>query len=443
MLKTHPHQPMFSRTNDPASGRPLKVVLVNAADRGGGAEASTLSLHHALRQLGHESRLFVGTKLTNEEEVHEISRFRCFPGILRGAKILEDHFGWQYVYHPWFRRLDRLIPRDTDVVHIQSLWSGKLGYADVGGLPRLSRLFPTLMTLRDLWMLTGHCACPALGCERWKTGCGQCPDLGLAPAIPHDGTRFNWERKRRAIANSDLRIMTVSHWLADRVSESPIFAGKTIHAVHNGIDQDHFHPRSRLDMRHKLGLASEAFIVLLAGQSVEGTSRGGGAVDYALQALSASGVDPFVLAIGRSSARVLERWGGKGVAVPFQDDPSALAEYYAAADVTLVASLWETFGRIPAESQMCGVPVVGFATGGIPEIVLNEQTGLIVERMNALALGAALRTLHDDPNLRLRLGNAASQRAAAMFSNATIAQAYVAHYREVASTHRSSKLLRS
>ena len=156
-------------------------------------------------------------------------------------------------------------------------------------------------------------------------------------------------------------------------------------------------------MRHKLGLPSESFIVLLAGQSVEGTSRGGGAVDYALEALNASGIDPFVLAIGRSSARVLERWGGKGVAVPYQEDPSALAEYYAAGDVTLVASLWETFGRIAAESQMCGVPVVGFATGGIPEIVLHEQTGLIVERLNASALGAALRTLHDCPDLRLRL----------------------------------------
>ncbi|MBI3866082.1 MAG: glycosyltransferase [Planctomycetia bacterium] len=423
----------------PGRDRPLKVALVNAADRGGGAEASTLSLHRALLSLGHESHVFVGTKLTDDDSVHEIRRFRCFPGVLRGARLLEEKLGWQYLYHPWFRRLDRLLPPGIDVVHFQTLWSGKLGYADVGALPRLSRLFPTLMTLRDLWMLTGHCGYPALGCERWKTGCGQCPDLALAPAIPRDGTRFNWNRKRRAMARSNIRVTTVSHWLADRVRECPIFAGKAIHAVHNGIDELHFHPRPRAEMRRKLGLPEDAFIVLLAGQSVEGTSHGRGAVDYALEALNSCGVNPFVLAIGRSAARFIERWSGKGLAVPFLNDPSALAEHYAASDVTLVASLWETFGRIPAEAQMCGIPVAGFATGGIPEIVVHHETGLIAERLNAPALGAALRTLCEQPELRWRMGTDGAKRAAAMFSNATIAQTFIGHYGEVVAERRAAK----
>src|SRR5207248_2445527 len=106
--------------------------------------------------------------------------------------------------------------------------------------------------------------------------------------------------------------------------------------------EGHFYPRSRSAMRQKLELPQDEFIVLMTGQSVEGTSgRGTGAVDYALQALVASDTDPYVLAIGPSGAKVLERWGRKGRAVPFQTDPSALAEYYSAADVTLVASLWE------------------------------------------------------------------------------------------------------
>ena len=178
--------------------------------------------------------------------------------------------------------------------------------------------------------------------------------------------------------------------------------------------------------------------MLLAGQSVEGTSgRGTGALNYALEALGASGVDPFVLAVGRSSGVVMERWKRNGAAISFQDEPAVLAEYYAAADVTLVASLWETFGLIPAESQMCGVPVAAFATGGIPEIVLHEETGLVVERLNSAALGAALRKLHDHPQLRERMGAAAARRAAAKFSNAAMAQAYVEHYYEAVSERRS------
>ena len=416
----------------PGRDRPLNVALVHTADHGRGAEACTLALHHALLKLGHESNLYVGTKLTETENVHQIQRFRRFPGVLRTAKFLEERLGWQYLYHPWFRRLDRLFGTEPDVLHLHSLWSGRQGYADVGGVPRLSRRYPTLMTLHDMWMMTGHCACPALGCERWRTGCGQCPDLNLAPPIPHDGTRFNWKRKQRALQNSKLRVTTVSNWLADQIRESPIFTGVDVRTVYNGIDEGHFHPRSRPAMRSQHGLPRDAFIVMLTGQSVEGTSgRGNGAVDYALESLAASGVDPFVVAVGQSSQAVIERWGRKGLAVPFLTDPAVLAEYYSAADVTLVASLWETFGRIPAEAQMCGVPVASFATGGIPEIVLHDVTGLVVERLDAAALGAALRMLHDHPELRDRMGKAAAPRAAAMFSNTAIAQRYVDQYHEI------------
>lgn len=424
--------------------RPLNVVLVNSADLGGGAEASTMSLHRALKKLGHISRVYVGTKLTDAEDVHAIQRFRCFPGVLRAARFLEDHFGWQYLYHPWFRRLDRLIGAETDVVHYQSLWSGRFGYADVGAIPRLSRRFPSLMTLRDMWMLTGHCAYPAPDCERFKSGCGKCPDLGVGPPIRRDGTSFNWRRKRRVIQNSRLRITTVSNWLASQVRDTPIFAGKQIHTVYNGIESDDFHPRSRAEMRMKLGLPQDAFIVLLAGQSVEGTpARGPGARRYALEALTASGVDPFVLAIGRSAGEVMQSWKHNGVAIAFQDDPKVLAEYYAAADVTLVASLWETFGRVSAEAQMCGVPVVAFATGGIPEIVLNDETGLVVERLNSAALGAALRKLHDNPELRRRMGEAAARRATEKFSNTAIAQEYVEHYQDVIAERCAKRKVKS
>jgi glycosyltransferase involved in cell wall biosynthesis len=431
-LTSKVHEQTRQSRGIPGRDRPLNVALVHTADHGRGAEACTLALHVALRKLGHQSNLYVGTKLTATENVHEIQRFRSFPGVLRTAKFLEERLGWQYLYHPWFRQVDGLFGVKPDVLHLHSLWSGRMGYADVGGVPRLSRRYPTLMTLHDQWMLTGHCACPALGCERWRIGCGQCPDLNLAPQIPHDGTRFNWKRKQRAIQNSTLRVTTVSSWLGDLIRESPIFAGVDVRTVHNGIDEEHFYPRSRSAMRQQLGLRQDTFIVLLTGQSVEGTSgRGTGAVDYALQALAASGVDPFVLAIGQSSQSMIERWGRRGLAVPFLSDPSALAEYYSAADVTLVASLWETFGRIPAEAQMCGVPVATFATGGIPEIVLHEETGLVVERLNSAALGAALRRLHDHPELRDRMGEAAAPRARAMFSNTAIAQAYVEQYQEI------------
>lgn len=409
--------------------RPLRIALVHTADAGGGAEASTYLLMQALRELGHDCQMYVGAKRGNDPHVHVIERTRQFPGLLRAVKWIEDRFGWQYMYQPWFRRLDQLIG-DVDVVHYHSLWYGRQGFADITALPRLTRKYPSLMTLRDWWMFTGHCAHPALDCERWKSSCGSCPDLNLAPAISADGTSYNFRRKQNAIQRSQLRVTTVSHWLANEVGQSPIFSGKQIHTVHNGIEERHFYPRDRAEMRSKLGLPANAFIVMIAGQSVEGThGLKKGAGEYVLEALSMSGVDPFLLAVGKSAEKIVGLWSGAGRAAQFQSNPSSLAEYYCAADIVVAASLWETFGRVPAEAQMCGIPVAAFTTGGIPEIVEHELTGLIVERLNSQALGSAIRQLHDHPQQRIAMGQVAAQRAVEKFSNMAIARQFVEHYR--------------
>ena len=410
----------------------LKIALVHTADQGGGAEASTVSLQKALQQLGHDCHLFVGTKCSDAPDITEIKRFRVFPGVLRVAQFLEKKLGLQYAYHPWFRKLDQLFTFPVDVIHFQSLWSGQLGYADVGGLPRLTARYPSVLTLRDLWMLTGHCAYPAIGCERWRTGCGNCPDLKLAPAIPCDGTRANWNRKRNAIRKSNVMITGVSDWMSQTARECPIFEGKDIRTVHNGIDEATFVPHDKSEVRKELGIPQDAFIVMVAGQSVEGTSTSSnGAADHALVALHKSEVRPYVLAVGHSAKAFLAKWGGEGTAVGFLKDPSLLSMYYSAADVVLVASLWETFGRIPAEAQMSGTAVVAFATGGIPEIVVHEKTGFLAETGDSEQLGIFLRRVHDEPELRSKMAVAAASNARAQFSNIAIARKYVTLYEEV------------
>jgi glycosyltransferase involved in cell wall biosynthesis len=186
-------------------------------------------------------------------------------------------------------------------------------------------------------------------------------------------------------------------------------------------------------------LPQEAVIVMVAGQSVEGLSdRGPGPANYALQALKACERDVFLLAVGHSAEKVLARWGRAGRAVPFQTEASQLGLLYNAADVVLVASLWETFGRVPAEAQMCSVPVVAFATGGIPEVVANGETALLAPRQDTAALARALRTLIDNTELRHVMGNAAAPRARRLFSHHVIAKHYIQQYREVIAQRRNA-----
>ncbi len=401
----------------------LRIALVNASDDGGGAEKCVLSLHRSFRRLGHDCRLFVGTRRTDEPGVIEIPRFRSFPGLLRASHWAERTFGWQYLYHPWFRQLDRLIG-SVDVLNIHTLWGGQYGYADVESLPRLTRRYPTVMTLHEWWMLTGHCACPAAGCERWKIGCGQCPDLSIAPAISVDGTRTNWTRKRRAIAKSSLTVVPVSKALERDVSQSPIFVGVPTTVIPNSIDAEAFRPGDACAARQILNLPSDRHIVLVVGQSVEGIPSPA-AIECALDALRQSECDPFVVAVGRKSQQFIAAWGRAGMALPYQSSRAELARIYQAADAVLVASLFESFGRVPAEAQMCGRCVVGFATGGIPEIVEHQATGWLVPTGDVAALAAGIRFALASSDWRESAGSLGAQRAHARYAEPTIADSYV------------------
>jgi len=415
--------------------KPLKVAIIHAADFGGGAERSVLSHHKTLLKMGHHSSLYVGYKHTDTEGVHEIQRVRALPGLLRLTYELEKRLGWQHLYAPGFRRLVDEIDPDTDVVHIHSLWGGG-GYADIGGLPAISRKFPTIITLRESWLLTGHCACP-FECPRWLTGCGNCPDLNRAPSLTSDGTAFNWQRKKRVMQKTRAHITTVSDWLRQQAENSPILAGKEISVVHNGIDDDVFKPGDKTDARQKLGIPVDKFVVLMAGQAVEGINEG--IAQQGVEALNQITDERLlVLLVGRSAEQAKKTLEVPSITLPFQKEPKSMATCFQAADITLVTSEYESFGRIAAESQACGTPVIAFATGGLSEVVQHETGGFLVATGDTDGLLEVLqRVLSDAVELRA-MSSRAVEWSVTHFANEKISKTFIELYRNVADRFQRS-----
>lgn len=398
----------------------MKIALVHVADHGGGAERSVLTLHQSLLELGHDSRLFVGRKDLDTPGVVEIERRRPIPGVLRISSFLEKR-GVQNLYAPWFRRLPDVIG-DADVVHIHSIWKNRTGFADLTGVRKIAQRYPTVMTLRDGWMLTGHCACP-IGCDRWKVGCGECPDLARTPAIQKDYTRLNWKRKRHTVQSSPLHITAVSSWLKNRILESPIFADKPVHVVHNSVDANAFCPGIQSVARDKLGVPGDRFVALLVGKSTEGMSQ------YAIAAFNGLN-DPEIhpLLVGRAAESASESLNGSSTVIPFRSTQEEMAICYQAADVTIVPSEYETFGRVAAESLFCGTPVVAFATGGLSDIVTPNVCGRLVPTRDVEALMNQIAELKSQPQtlatMRLDCVHDASRR----FSTTRIANDYLQVY---------------
>ena len=110
--------------------------------------------------------------------------------------------------------------------------------------------------------------------------------------------------------------------------------------------------------------------------------------------------------------------GSNVVFAGFADDP---APAFAAADVVALASKWEGLGLVLVEAAQFAKPVVATRVGGIPEVVLDGETGLLVPPGDAVATGDAIARLVGDESLRGRMGEAARRRAETHFSVARYA----------------------
>lgn len=95
----------------------------------------------------------------------------------------------------------------------------------------------------------------------------------------------------------------------------------------------------------------------------------------------------------------------------------ALPQYYSLADLSVVPSVWlEAFGRVIIEAMACGRPVVSTNVGGIEEINIDGETGLVVEPKNQRQLAQAILKLLKDEPLRKKLGQQARKRAAKYYT---------------------------
>ena len=110
---------------------------------------------------------------------------------------------------------------------------------------------------------------------------------------------------------------------------------------------------------------------------------------------------------------------------------SELAQHYRYADIFVVPSVWnEPFGMVIVEAMSSGLPVIGTRGGGIPEIVEDGETGILVERGDAIGLAEAIARLVEKKDLRLSMGQAGRQRALQLFSWEKASQCLLHHYRE-------------
>ena len=103
---------------------------------------------------------------------------------------------------------------------------------------------PTFLTLHDCWIFTGHCVhFASIVCEKWKTGCGNCPNLKSYPKSWFmDNSAKNWTLKKKYLGGCDnLTLIPVCEWMHELLKES-FLKDKKIVTLLNGVNLELFHP---------------------------------------------------------------------------------------------------------------------------------------------------------------------------------------------------------
>src|SRR5262245_2279479 len=219
---------------------PLNVTFLNLYHRHAGAERCLGDLFHGLRERGHHVEMLVGKSSdANAERQTGVQYVRPKWWERLVQRGIHRLFGltdtllvtslWHALRHPAFTR--------ADVVHIHVLHGS---YFNVWALPVLARRRPLVITLHDMWLLTGDCIY-SYGCERFTTTCGACPVMQLPRkqrgAIGgRDLTRLNLSIKRQALAqipHDRLCVVSPSRWLDDLVGRSHL-GWSWRHVIHNG-----------------------------------------------------------------------------------------------------------------------------------------------------------------------------------------------------------------
>jgi glycosyltransferase involved in cell wall biosynthesis len=456
--------------------RCLRILLVSTADLSGGAEISAWHLFNAYRRQGHNCRLAVGNKRSNDPDVVSIPKDSCrnawarlwidaqkklvsLAADRRGVTRLQNLLRLIGEPHRWLERKRgyedfdfpaswRLLQlaQSPDIVHCFNLHGG---YFDLRVLPWLSRQQPVILDLRDAWLLSGHCA-HSFGCERWKTGCGECPDLTIYPAIARDGTATNWRRKREIYSQSQVYVCTPCQWLMRKVEKS-MLAPAIIESrvIPTGVDINVFHPADKSAMRSALNLPQEAKILLFAANGIRRNiwkdyNTLQAAVIQIAERLREAKIHLIALGEEGSTERV------DAAVVHFvahQKNPEDVARYYQAADVYVHAARVDTFPRTVLEALACAVPVVASQVGGIAEQIkgwqglncyselnchsVDDATGVLVPIGAPEAIAESVQRLLTDETLRWRISKNAATDARERFNLERQAARYLDWYEEL------------
>ena len=282
----------------------------------------------------------------------------------------------------FIKRIDEIKP---DVIQLHNIHDHYLNYRLLFEYLNKTDI-KVVWTFHDCWAFTGHCFhFITKGCDRWKSGCFDCPLQHEYPKTLFDRSRKNYTMKKNLFgANNNLTIIACSEWIANFVRQS-FLKDKPIYVINNGVDLNVFKDSE------SLGTNKKSFHVL-AVSNVWNKDKGFDDILKLREILS----NEYEITIVGVAKQQLNSLPQGIVGIERTQNVHELVALYSKADVFINPTYADNFPTVNLEALACGTPVITYRTGGSPEAI-DEKTGVVVEQGDINGLAVAIQKMKESP----------------------------------------------
>lgn len=392
----------------------MNILHINKTDQAGGAAKIAWQLASGQQAAGLDVSFFVADKKSAAGFVQAIK-----PPL---SSVIASHLLGTDL--DFFASDDLLKTKEyaqANIIHFHNLHGH---YFNLKTFERICREKKTVWTLHDLWPVTPYCShSPGQRLSRGFYDCSY--DSSKSKMKFFNQAYLKW-RKRRAYVDIKTHLAVPSRWLFEML-DGTVLADCPRSLICHGVDTAVFRLADKAEARRRLGLPPDKKIILFVSNG--GKSNIWKGWQYVQDALRRYQNDPDILFLCLGG--VLEKSGQANLRNVGYVNDKELADYYNAGDALLFTSLAESFGLVVIEALACGLPVVSFPVGIVPEVIVDGVNGYIARQGSGEDLIAGLdRVLsggYADSENRLRQSLEIAQK----FSSGRMIDEYIELYKSL------------
>lgn len=379
----------------------MKITILSTFDTFGGASIAAFRLNKALNDNALDSKMLVQDKKGKAPNVETIAT-NWFLKKVALARFAFDRYQFafyekskavRFIFSPAKIGIDisqNTLIQKSDILHLHWI---NFGFISLDAIQKLIETQkPIVWTLHDMWVFTGGCHY-SRDCTHYQQNCGNCTEFLKNPS-PTDLSNQVWKTKLEIFKNANITIVACSNWLAEKAKASTLLEGKKIVSIPNPIDTSLFKPTEKLIAQQHFQLDTNKRYILFAAAKISDVRKGFVYFKKALAILkkeySVDNKKIELIIFGQVQANDFENLPFKVNVLGKLSDLETIALAYSAASVFVISSLEDNLPNTIMESLACGTPVVGFETGGIPEMIEHQQNGYLAPFKSAEELAKGI-----------------------------------------------------